>query len=123
MQTETNPTGITTDVPTAPAGFDELPDDDLFDDEEEEEEGEDEATPIPKIERDAKLEEQVDEQRLDGAGIMSDAMVAVRSPGRVLEAVQRALARQRTAFILSAASILTRRISDIAEQGQQRILT
>jgi len=41
------------------------------------------------------IEEELDEQRLDGIGVMADAAVAVRPRGRVLEAVERALARER----------------------------
>jgi hypothetical protein len=41
------------------------------------------------------IEEQLDEQRLDGGGVVADAAVAVRPCGRMLQPVQRALARQR----------------------------
>jgi hypothetical protein len=41
---------------------------------------------------------------------------------RQLQTVQRALARQGTAIVMITASTLTRRISQIAEQRQQRIL-
>jgi hypothetical protein len=41
------------------------------------------------------VEEQLDEQRLDGGGIVADAAVAIRPGGRMLQPVERAFARQR----------------------------
>jgi len=46
-----------------------------------------------------RLEEQVDEQFLDRRALVADLMVARRRRGRVLEPVERALARERRAIL------------------------
>ena len=43
------------------------------------------------------VEKQLYEQRLDHAGVMADAPIAMRALGRMLQTVQRRLARQRRA--------------------------
>ena len=61
------------------------------------------------------VEKQVHEQRLDHAGVMADAPIAMRSLGRVLQTVQRRLARQRR-------TIPATRLQTAQNRAQNRIV-